>query len=128
MSQSGLRTGGCHCGAVRYEVQLTTAADAPNDGLGDVLSCNCSICQKRGSLLIFVPAENFKLTTSLDTIRDYQFGKKSIHHLFCSKCGIESYANGEAPGGMQMAAINVRCLDDVDVAALTLTPFDGKNL
>jgi hypothetical protein len=26
-----------------------------------------------------------------------------------------------------MICINVRCLDGVDLAALTLTPFDGKS-
>ncbi len=128
MSQPSLRTGGCHCGAVRYEVEIPAAEGALNDGLGNIITCNCSICQKRGSWLVFVPAESFKLTTAADTIRDYQFGQKRIHHLFCSTCGVSSYATGEAPNGAKMAAINVRCLDGVDASTLSATPFDGKNL
>jgi hypothetical protein len=27
-----------------------------------------------------------------------------------------------------MVAVNVRCLDDVDVTSLKLTPFDGRSL
>ena len=57
----------------------------------------------------------------------YQFNKRVIHHLFCSQCGVASFARGRGPDGKEMVAINVRCLDGVDVASLKLTPYDGKN-
>ena len=72
-------TGGCHCGEVRFEV----TADISN-----VVSCNCSICQKRGALWSFVPAGNFGLRAGGEDLRDYQFAKKTIHHLFCPRCGV----------------------------------------
>ena len=113
-------TGGCHCGAVRYEVQ----AD-----LGQVIACNCSICSKRGLVLTFVTPDRFKLLSGADTLKDYQFNKKVIHHVFCPSCGIESFAHGTAPGGdNKKYAVNVRCLDGVDVAALKPAPFDGRSL
>lgn len=111
-------TGGCHCGQVRYEV--TTA-------LSPVLNCNCSICMKRGALWSFVNAPQFKLLAGDDAATDYQFGQKRIHHLFCPSCGVGSFSRGAAPDGTLTVAINVRCLDDVDVSTLTLTPYDGKN-
>ncbi len=111
--------GGCHCGQVRYE----TTTD-----LAMVVSCNCSICAKRGALWTFVKPEQFALRSGEEDLADYQFNKKVIHHLFCSCCGIESFARGKAPDGSEMVAINVRCLDEVDIAALTLAPFDGKQL
>ena len=112
--------GGCHCGAVRYEV----ATD-----LGQVIACNCSICTKRGLLLTFVKADAFKLTAGSEgTLSDYQFNKKVIHDRFCPACVVESFARGVGPGGAEMVAINVRCLDGVDLHALKLTPFDGKRL
>jgi hypothetical protein len=111
-------SGGCHCGQVRYDV----TAD-----LSKILACNCSICTKRGTLLAFVPAEQFALRAGNDDLTDYQFNKRVIHHLFCSQCGVASFARGRMPDGKEMVAINVRCLDGVDVASLKLTPYDGKS-
>jgi hypothetical protein len=112
-------TGGCHCGQVRFEVE---------SALEPVINCNCSICQKRGALLTFVPTAQFKIVSGEEELTDYQFNKKIVHHLFCRQCGIGSFARGRGPDGSEMIAINVRCLDDVDIGALTLTPYDGKNL
>jgi hypothetical protein len=111
--------GGCHCGAVRYEV----TAD-----LDKVIACNCSICTKRGLLLTFTPASQFTLLSGQDGLTDYLFNKKVIHHLFCATCGVESFARGIGPDGSEMIAVNVRCLDGVDVSSLKPKPFDGKNM
>jgi hypothetical protein len=113
-------TGGCHCGAVRYSV--VTGHNPP------VISCNCSICSKKGSLLSFVPADDFRLMAGKDAVSDYQFNTRNIHHLFCKTCGVESFATGTAPNGARMVAINVRCLDGFDLATLEPMPFDGKSL
>lgn len=113
--------GGCHCGQVQYEV--TT-------GLEPVVECNCTICSKRGALWTFVPAAKFAPRGNADVkdLSDYQFGKKRIHHLFCGNCGVGSFSRGKGADGQEMIAINVRCLDEVDLASLKLTPFDGKSL
>ena len=110
--------GGCHCGGVRYEV----SAD-----LANTIQCNCSICQKTGSILAFAPATDFNLLQGSDLLTDYQFNKKVIHHLFCRICGIRSFARGQAPDGTQTVAINARCLDDVDMSQLSPAAFDGKS-
>jgi hypothetical protein len=112
-------TGGCHCGRVRYEAQLS---------LEGLVACNCSICQKRGSIMAFVPQSDFRLLAGDDALTDYQFNKKVIHHLFCKTCGVASFAKGEKPGGGLMVAVNVRCLDDIDAASLKPRLFEGKNL
>ena len=111
-------TGGCHCGAVKYEVDLA---------LERVMSCNCSICSKTGALLTFVPAEQFRLQAGEDQLSDYQFNRHIIHHLFCRTCGIRSFSRGKGQDGQAMVAINARCLDDVDVGALEVTFFDGRS-
>ena len=111
-------SGGCHCGKVRYEVKTD---------LGMVISCNCSICKKRGSLLSFVPTSAFSLKHGESDLTDYQFNKHIIHHLFCATCGILSFARGTGRDGGEMIAVNVRCLDDVDLDTLTVTPFDGRS-
>jgi len=112
-------TGGCQCGKVRYQM----TAD-----IGEVIACNCSRCGRLGSLLTFVPVDNFTLQKGEDALTEYQFHKHNIHHLFCATCGIQSFARGKRPDGMEMIAINARCVDDIDVDALPVKKFDGKHL
>lgn len=114
-------TGGCHCGAVRFEV----TAD-----LGHTITCNCSLCAKRGLVLGFAPADQFTLLSGEDALTDYQFHKKKIHHLFCRTCGVESFSRGTGKDGAPMVTINLRCLDNLDLDALdpAPAPFDGKSL
>jgi hypothetical protein len=121
MTDAKTFTGGCHCGAIRYEVTTDLAR---------VIACNCSICSKKGHLLTFVEGGQFRLTSGGDAdLTDYQFNKHVIHHVFCKRCGIQSFARGKSPRtGADTFAVNVRCLDDVDVGALSVTPFEGKNL
>jgi len=119
MPETKTYSGSCHCGRVRYE------ADAD---LSQVIACNCSSCRKRGALLAFVPADKFRLESGGDGLMDYQFNKKVIHHLFCTTCGVGSFARGSGPNGVEMVALNVRCLDGVDPDTLNIKPFDGASL
>lgn len=112
-------TGSCHCGAVRYTVEADLSQPA--------IACNCSMCGRTGTLLSFVPIEKFKLEKGSESLTDYQFNKHVIHHLFCRVCGIKSFARGTARDGSPTVAINTRCLDDVEVSKLNVTPFDGKS-
>ena len=111
-------SGGCHCGKVRYQVTLD---------LGKVMSCNCSMCGKKGSLLTFVPAAMFTLVSGEGEMTSYKFNKKVIDHLFCSTCGVTSFARGVGKDGQPMVAVNARCLDGVDPASLEVMHFDGAS-
>jgi hypothetical protein len=120
MSNTKTYTGSCHCGKVRYEVKLD---------LGKVIACNCSICNKKGTLLTFAPAEDFTLLAGEEGLTSYQFDKKVINHNFCSTCGVTSFARGKRPSdGAPVIAVNARCLDGVDVTTLEVKHYDGKNL
>lgn len=116
---SSTHRGGCHCQAVRYQVELDLSAP--------VITCNCSICSKSGTMLAFVPAASFELSSGEEALTEYRFNKKAIAHLFCSTCGIRSFARGTMPDGTPVVAVNVRCLDDVDLGALTVQQVDGKS-
>ena len=112
-------TGGCHCGAVKYEV--TTKLDS-------LMDCNCSHCSKNGFVLAFVQPEAFKLLSGEDAQTMYQFNTKKLSHPFCQTCGVHSY--GWGPGhepGSTMYYANARCLDDVDVGVLPIGHYDGKS-
>jgi hypothetical protein len=111
-------TGGCHCGAVKYNVSTD---------LEKTLICNCSLCAKRGAILSFVSADQFNLLSGEENLTDYQFNKKIIHHLFCKTCGVASFGRGVGSSGAQMVALNVRCLDEVDIDALKPTFYNGKD-
>lgn len=112
--------GSCHCGAVRYEVSLTPPAKA--------YACNCSICARTGSLMAFVPQSAFKRLAGEGATTDYQFGKKNVHHEFCSKCGVRPYAHGTGKDGKVSYMINLRCLADLDPTKLPVETFDGASL
>jgi hypothetical protein len=112
-------TGGCHCGAVRYEVDI--------ENLSSAISCNCSICSKRGWLLTFVPTAQFRLLQGAGELTEYLFNRKLVHHLFCKTCGTASYGHGSDGNGNEMVAINVHCLDDVDLKSLSIQEYDGKH-
>lgn len=111
--------GSCHCGRVAFEV----------DGTVDLaLSCNCSICQRKGSLLWFMPRDRLTLLSPDEAASSYEFNKHLIRHRFCPRCGIHPYAEGSDPKGNAMAAINVRCVEGIDLAALAVKHFDGRSL
>lgn len=113
-----LYKGSCHCGTIAFEVE---------GDLGGVLSCNCSICQRKGSLLWFVPRDQLRLLTPEENARDYTFNRHMIHHRFCPTCGIHPYGEAVDPQGRHMAAINVRCLEGVDIEALPVKHYDGRS-
>ena len=111
--------GSCHCGAIAFEVE---------GEITQLVDCNCSICQRKGSLLWFAPRASLRLLTPEENIATYTFGKGVIRHRFCPKCGIHPFGEGSDPAGNAMAAINVRCLDDFDFSQLPVKHFDGRSL
>lgn len=111
--------GGCHCKRIRYEVSL--------DLVQPVLECNCSHCQMKGMLLSFVDADQFSLLSGEDACTDYRFNTEKIAHLFCATCGVQCFGRGNKKDGTPTVALNVRTIDDVDLATLTRTPVDGKS-
>lgn len=108
--------GSCHCGKIAFEV----------DGeLSGAMACNCSICSRKGSLLWFVPRDKLHLLTSEKDIGEYTFNKHVIKHRFCRECGIHPFGEAVDPKGNPMAAINIRCLEGVDLASIPVSHFDG---
>lgn len=113
------KTGGCHCGTVRYEADV--------DLESAVISCNCSHCQIKGLLLSFIPEEHMRVTEGEDALEEYRFNTKKIQHLFCPTCGVEAFGKGVNPDGSPAYAINVRSIDDIDPSVLTIEQYNGKD-
>lgn len=110
--------GSCHCGRVAFDVEGT---------IDSAMSCNCSICQRKGSLLWFVPRAQFHLTTPAENASTYTFNRHAIKHRFCPICGIHPYAEAHDANGNEMAAINIRCIEGVDLDAVPVKKFDGRS-
>ncbi|HET6804899.1 MAG TPA: GFA family protein [Frateuria sp.] len=110
--------GSCHCGRVAFDVE---------GELDKVIECNCSHCSRKGYLLWFVPRGQLQLATPEAAMSTYTFNKHAIRHRFCATCGCAPLAFGAMPDGTPTAAVNVRCLDEVDLAQLPRVPVDGRS-
>jgi hypothetical protein len=111
--------GSCHCGKVAFDVE---------GEINGAMACNCSMCARRASLLWFVPRDQLHLRTDEDALGTYTFNKHHIQHRFCPTCGIHVYGEAADAQGNQMAAVNIRCLEGVDVDTMPVKHFDGRAL
>ncbi|MXQ12965.1 GFA family protein [Microvirga makkahensis] len=113
-----LYKGSCHCGRVAFEVE----AD-----LQQAIECNCSHCSRKGYLLTFVARAALNVLRGEEDLSTYTFNTHTIRHRFCATCGCAPFGEGRKPTGDATAAINIRCLEDVDLSQLKIVPVDGRN-
>ena len=111
-------TGGCHCGQVRFEC---------NTDLGMVTACNCSICTKRGLHFTFLAPKDFQLRAGEDSLQEYLFNRRKIRHQICTDCGVDVFARGSMPDGTEVVALNVNCIDGIELSKIAMTLVDGRN-
>ena len=109
--------GSCHCGRIAFTLE---------GELDAVIDCNCSLCRRRASLLAFFSRSALTLATAEADMATYTFNTHAIRHHFCPTCGIAPFSDGVDPKtGTQVAAVNVRCLEGVDLSALKVVTYDG---
>ena len=109
--------GGCHCGAVAFEV------DAP--ARVTVSECNCSICRMSGFLHLIVPRTRLRVLRGADSLVEYRFNTGTAVHLFCRTCGVKSfYVPRSHPDGY---SVNLRCLDQSTLEHVSVEPFDDND-
>jgi hypothetical protein len=111
--------GSCHCGRIAFDVE---------GEIGSGLACNCSMCRRKGSLLWFVPREKLKLTTAESNLSTYLFNKHVIKHHFCSTCGIHPFGEANDPKGNATAAVNLRCLEGIELEKIPVKHYDGRSV
>ena len=117
MATQSVKTGGCHCGAVKWE------ADTEDDAI--VHECNCSICSMTGFQHLIVPASQFRLLQGRDALSLYTFNTGVAKHMFCKYCGVKSfYTPRSNPDGV---SLNFRCMDRGQFRSVEFAPFDGRN-
>ena len=109
--------GSCHCGSVRFEID----AD-----LDYVRICDCSICRRRGALIHRVEPQFFRLLTPLEDLALYTFHTHVARDYFCRTCGILPFRRPRT--ATDVWAINVRCLEGVDLDAIPIKRIYGSRL
>ncbi len=110
-------SGGCHCGAVAFEVEAPAKIVASD--------CNCSICRMSGYLHLIVPRSRFHLLQGADALTEYKFNTGTARHLFCGRCGVKSfYVPRSNPDGY---SVNVRCLDPATIEHVEVQLFDDND-
>lgn len=111
--------GGCHCGAVRYEVELDASSGS---------KCNCSVCTKISNLTAIAKPEALTVKADPAHLGMYEWGAKSGQRYFCKVCGIHCYGTGtlEQLGGAYVS-VNLNTLDGVDPARINTIYFDGRH-
>jgi hypothetical protein len=111
------RVGTCHCGAVRFEVDL-------EEGLSNLRHCNCSLCRRKGAIMASVPVERLRVVAGADKLTLYQWNTRQARHYFCSVCGI--YTHHQRRSNPREYGFNVACIEGVDPFALGPIPVgDG---
>ena len=108
--------GGCHCGAVRFRVDVEDHV---------ALACNCSMCSKMGYLHVIVPPERFAILGGQDALTTYAFNTHVAQHMFCRTCGVHPFYRPRShPHDWD---VNALCLDGDAAARFRVERFEGKD-
>lgn len=111
--------GACHCKAVQFEIEVDITQG---------MTCNCSYCSRKGMVLAFGPRSALTITSGEDNLTTYQFNKMVINHMFCKTCGVQPFGFGKGPDGSETYAVNLRCVEGVDLSALPTMEYNGKDI
>ena len=88
-------TGGCDCGAVRYQLEVDRTAQRA------LLSDQHS-----------VRASDFKLLSGEEHVSGHQFASSQVHRFYCERCGVCSFSRHNVQQqGAEFYAVDLRCLD-----------------
>tara|TARA_B100000886_G_scaffold185450_1_gene127218 strand:- start:1624 stop:1989 length:366 start_codon:yes stop_codon:yes gene_type:complete len=110
----------CHCGAIEAEINLA------DSNLDKVMKCNCSLCKRRGAMMIVVDNGDFKIIKGEELLKLYQFHTKIAKHYFCSVCGVYTHHNPRRDPSK--VGFNLGCIDEIDSMSLKKYIFiDGEN-
>ena len=109
----------CHCGSVELEI------DMPN-GIVGPRRCDCSICRRKGTIVVSVPLSAISIVKGKSVLSLYQFDSREAEHYFCSRCGI--YTHHKLRSNPHQYVINIGCLEGIDPLLIENVPtYDGVN-
>ena len=109
--------GFCHCRSVQFRATLN---------LAEAIVCDCSICTKKGAIMIRIEESDFELLSRLGDVGVYSFHTHTAKHYFCRTCGIHTFHRPRTYP--ERWGVNIRCLDGVDVNAIEPRRVFGSKL
>ena len=115
---SGAVHGACHCGAVTFEVRLS-------GGIETARRCDCSLCARRGAVVVSAPLDGITYLKGEDKLTLYQFGTMTAEHYFCAVCGI--YTHHRRRSNPDEIGVNLACLDGHTPFLPEVLVHDGQN-
>lgn len=115
MSARARYHGSCHCARVSFELEAR---------LDYVMECNCSLCRRIGALWHGASEASLRISGANELVL-YQFNTMTAKHYSCKHCGVHPFSRPRLDPARW--AVNVRCIDGVDLAALPVKLFDGAN-
>lgn len=107
----------CHCGTIKFQI---------TSPLIEFTTCDCSLCEMRGAIMVKVPVADLTVTAGRAALSLYQWNMGIAKHYFCSVCGIYVFHNKRA--APDHFGVNVRCLSDVKIDAAPLRATEGENM
>ena len=117
--EADIRTGQCHCGAVRFEAMLS-------EGFNTIRRCTCSYCRMRGAVAVSAEMGGLTVLSGAEMLTSYRFNTRSAEHFFCARCGI--YTHHQRRSNRNQYGVNVACLDGVSPFDFLEVPvLDGMN-
>jgi hypothetical protein len=101
------RSGGCLCGAVRYEARWPPLM---------VATCSCKNCQKQAgsalSIIAVLPREGLSVTGDLTTFKDSAESGNEVFRRFCGRCGSPVITDTPAARDQGIIFIKAGTLDE----------------
>jgi hypothetical protein len=109
------RTGGCLCGAVRYEAAWPPLM---------VATCSCKNCQKQAgsalSIIAVLPRDGLKVEGELTTFTDHADSGAEVYRKFCPRCGSPVITDTPEAAAQGIIFIKAGTLDKADDLAPSL--------
>jgi hypothetical protein len=98
-------SGGCHCGNLRVDLQLTLAPHAYSPR-----ACDCDFCHKHNATYISDPQGSLVIHFSDERLKGaYRQGSAQAEFIYCKNCGVLVCAMYNA-GARLFAAVNARAV------------------
>ena len=105
----------CRCNAVRIEIDAEPM---------ELRECNCSVCARSGFLHWYLPHDATRLLTPSPRLSTYVWRYLGGSQHFCTTCGTAILRTGYKNQGV---SVNARCIEGIDVFALDVKRYDGRN-
>ncbi|QYJ88398.1 MULTISPECIES: GFA family protein [Shewanella] len=95
----------CHCGAVELALSLPNGIQKPR-------RCDCSICRRKGAIVVSVTLDGLSVVKGQEQLKMYQFNTHTAKHYFCGICGI--YTHHQRRSNPNEYGVNLGCLEGVN--------------